>query len=181
MGILNPGRVQPPGSCPQGEVPESEQRGPSDWHPGEGVSPASHTPPWVFSTQAPSPCLILLFQALPHQAPLHPLHKHTHRNIFITKSFFIEGWVRDRNREALGAIPRLAEGSGGVGSRTASSRAPHGEAWSQAPVVWRWIAGWSGVGAVARSGPGCSFPKMATRGQPAPSAEEFSVAQVMAS
>src|SRR3712207_8722286 len=55
--------------------------------------------------------------------------------LFRSKSFFIEGWVRDRNREALGAIPRLAEGSGGVGSRTASSRAPHGEAWSQAPVV----------------------------------------------
>lgn len=80
-------------------------------------------------------------------------------------------------------IPLLAEGSD-VGSHLASSRAPQGEAWPpgcgcgtgcQARVELRLphlvLAAW----------PGCNFPQTATRGQPAPSTEEFSVAQVMAS
>lgn len=73
---------------------------------------------------------------------------------------------------------------GQVSAHTLPPRALEGEVCPQAMAValdarleWSWgchllvLAAW----------PGCSFPQTATRGQPAPSAEEFSVAQVMAS
>lgn len=89
----------------------------------------SGSPALQIPQDCPRPGLILLFQTLP-SGPSHLLHMHT--QTFITKSFFIEGWVRDRTREALGAIPWLAGGSG-VGLHPASSRAPQGEAWPPAP------------------------------------------------
>lgn len=87
-------------------VSRSEQRGvhqigilgwechlPATLHPR---SPAPYVP-----QQAPRPGLmgIPCFSVRPHSTP----STHTHRNIFITKSFFIEGWVRDRNRGCTGS------------------------------------------------------------------------------
>lgn len=177
---------------PQGEVgpclgvPRSDQRGPSDWHPGVGVPPASQTPPWISSF----PCTPTGLKAWPNppmpcsslSGPTPP-PPHTQTETFITKSFFIEGWVRDRNRECTGGHTPI-----GRGVRCWLTPCLLGH-WKVRPgpqtmavalearLEWSWgchilvLAAW----------PGCSFPQTATRGQPAPSAEEFSVAQVMAS
>lgn len=95
--------------------------------PASGASPDPSTGSQVRSNPLP-------FQALrPHRAHSSPsTHRDRNRNSLITKSFFIEQWVGDRDRGALEAIPRLAEGSG-VGSHPASSRAPQGGAWPPGP------------------------------------------------
>lgn len=153
---------------------------------GVGMSPESHTPLWVSSSPDPSTGSQAWpnppIRGSPHISPTPP-SSHIQTETFITKSFFIEGWVRDGIREALEAIPRLAEESG-VGSHPASSRAPQGGAWPPGPGCGAGRQAGVEVGSrgpVRAAWPGCSSPQTATRGQPAPSAEEFSVAQVMAS
>lgn len=162
-------------------MPWPEQReGPVRSSQGVAMSPANHTPLRVSSS--PDPSISSQAWAHPTSAPLSPLHTYRQKQLSQNHSL-----LRDGSGIGLGkhwrAIPRLAEESG-VGSHPASSRAPQGGAWPPGPG---WGAGrQAGVelgsrGLVRAAWPGCSFPQTATRGQPAPSAEEFSVAQVMAS
>lgn len=108
------------GSCPQEEmgscleVPRSEQRDTSGWHPGVGgviLLPAIlhlvlQLPRYPRGPQTwPNPPI----QGYPPSGPTpHP--PHTQTKVFITKSFFIEDWVRDRNRECTGGHTPVGRG-----------------------------------------------------------------------
>lgn len=90
----------------------------------------------------------------------------THKHKYLSKKSFFIDWGWGLNRNALGTIPRLAEGWG-IGSCPASSRAPQGKAWppghgcgaeSQAEVEMgvRFI--------VPTAPPGCNSPKWPPEG-----------------
>lgn len=112
---------------------------------GGGVTCHPHS--WISSfprpPTGPRPGLILPCHVLPHQAPLHPLHTHR-QNIFITKSFFIESWIRDRNRECTGGHTPIGRG---VRCRLTPCLLGHWKVRSAPrPWLWRWMPGCSGVG-----------------------------------